>query len=614
MREAAKLATAIDVSASAEGLEAPIGLGGAQGDLLDLLPVPAYACDRDGVIIAYNSRAADLWGRRPKLGDPTQLFCGSLRLHRLDGGPLPHAECPMAEVLRSGVPIRGREVVVERPDGSFAVAHVNIEPLRDLRGVVTGAINCFLDISEQKRAQAALVESEERSRELLQALPVAVYTTDEKGRITFYNEAAAELWGTRPTLGESEWCGSWKLAWPDGRPMRHDECPMAIALTKGIAISGAEAAAVRPNGERVPFLAFPTPLRSKLGEVVGAVNMLVDIAGKKQAEHASNLLASIVESSNDGIVSKNLDGIITSWNAGAERLFGYTAKEAVGRPILMLIPPDRHDEERDILARIRRGERVEHYETVRRRRDGSPVEVSLTISPIKNSKGEVVGASKIARDITERKRAEEQRRVVLREMGHRVKNLFALASSVVGQSARWAKTPEDMADAVKQRLAALARAHELMLPDIVAGDMGASRSTHLGALVDAMLAPYGESAGSGGGTRAVGNGPRVPIAGNAVTSFALLLHEFATNATKYGALSALGGRVAVGWSLDGETLQLTWREEGGPPVNGAPRYEGFGSVLAANTVKHQFNGDIAREWRREGLVIRLSIPVEHLGS
>jgi PAS domain S-box-containing protein len=139
----------------------------------------------------------------------------------------------------------------------------------------------------------------------------------------------------------------------------------------------------------------------------GVVCYFLDISARKRAEQNASLLASIVESSEDAIVSKNLDGVIMSWNRGAERLFGYTAAEAVGRSIAIVIPPDRLDEEPKILQRLRRGERVEHFETLRVRKDGSPVKISLTISPVKGSDGRIVGASKVARDITERVRYRE---------------------------------------------------------------------------------------------------------------------------------------------------------------------------------------------------------------
>ena len=190
---------------------------------------------------------------------------------------------------------------------------------------------------------------------LIQALPAAIYTTDALGRITFFNEAAAELWGCRPEIGKSEFCGSWKLYWPDGRPLPHGECPMAVALKEQRVVRGMEAVAERPDGTRVHFVPYPTPLYDDSGTLIGAVNMLIDISDRKRADADAQRLASIVESSDDAIISKDLDGIITSWNRGAERLFGYTAEEVIGKPVTILIPEDRLNEEPEILERIAPG-------------------------------------------------------------------------------------------------------------------------------------------------------------------------------------------------------------------------------------------------------------------
>ena len=450
--------------------------------------------------------------------------------------------------------------------------------------------------------------SEFDSYELLKALPAAVYTVDAAGRITFYNDAAVALWGCRPELDKSEWCGSWRLYWPDGRPMPHGECPMAIALKEKRPISGAEAVAERPDGTRVPFLAYPTPLWDETGALVGAVNTLVDITDRKKAEEAAQRLVAIVESSDDAIVSKDLNGIITTWNSGAERLFGYTAEEIVGKSVTILIPPGRHDEELGILERIRRGERVDHYETVRRRKDGSVVEISLMVSPIRNAQGIVVGASKIARDITERRRAQEKQRLLVREMNHRVKNLLTLAGSLVTLSTRFATTPRDLAEAVSERLVALARAHDLTLPDLTEGRERPDRATTLAALVRTILSPYLTPEHAS----AIINGPDVPVRGKAVMGIALLLYEMATNAAKYGALSSQNGRVEVSWSVRQDELLLIWREHGGPPINGEPEDEGFGSFLARLTVTGQLGGNICYDWNQEGLTVKLSAPLEHL--
>src|SRR5215475_5402641 len=241
--------------------------------------------------------------------------------------------------------------------------------------------------------------------ELLEALPVAVYTTDAEGRITFYNRAAAELWGHHPELGSSQWCGSWRLYWPDGRPLPHGECPMAIALKEGREVRGEAAIAERPDGTRVRFMPYPTPLRDASGRLVGALNLLMDVTERHDSELESARLAAIVVSSDDAIISKTLDGRITSWNAGATRIFGYEASEMIGESILRIIPPELHGEEREILARLRRGER--------------------TVSPLRDRSGRVVGASKVGLDITDRKRAEKMQRVLTDELAHRVKNTLA---------------------------------------------------------------------------------------------------------------------------------------------------------------------------------------------
>ena len=464
-------------------------------------------------------------------------------------------------------------------------------------------------VAERQQLEAVSAASWPPSRVLLELLPLAVYTTDAAGRITYYNEAAAELWGHRPILGKNEWCGSWRLLWPDGSPMRHDECPMAVALKEGRPIRGAEATAQRPDGTLVPFLAYPTPIRDGSGALVGAVNTLIDITEHKRAEAVGQQLAAIVESSDDAIVSKDLNGIIATWNAGAERLFGYMAEEVIGKSISILIPPDRPDEEPGILSRIRRGERVDHYETLRRRKDGSLVEISLSVSPIRGAKGRIVGASKIARDITERKRAQEQQRLLLREMNHRVKNLFTLAGGVVALSTRSARTVPELAEAVRARLAALSRAHELTLPSIPDGEEAGDCSTTLHALVQVIISPFIDS-----DHRVAVDGCDVPIGGSAVTSFALLLHELASNAAKYGALSSPSGSVSLDCSVRQDELLLTWAEHGGPRLKGQPPNKGFGSLLTDATVRSQFGGQISRDWKPEGLIVQLSLPLERLSG
>ena len=297
------------------------------------------------------------------------------------------------------------------------------------------------------------------------------------------------------------------------------------------------------------------------GKAHHLINVATDITERKQVEAALSesqqrlrWLASIVEFSDDAIISKNLDGIITSWNRGAERIFGYTAEEAVGQPITIVIPQDRHDEERAILTRIRRGERIDHFETIRQRKQGGLFAVSLTVSPVKNSEGKIVGASKTARDITEQKRSQEQIAILAREAEHRSKNLLATVQATVRLSR--SDTPEGLKQAIEGRILALAKVHSLF---VESRWIGAELST----IARQELAPYSEK-----DEKSVRiNGPQVLLEPNVAQAIAITLHELATNAAKYGSLSVPSGQTALKWSHEADgKLILHWSEKGGPAV------------------------------------------------
>src|SRR5262245_15813219 len=181
-------------------------------------------------------------------------------------------------------------------------------------------------------------------RRLLGILPAGAYTCDADGLITYFNEHAARLWGREPKLNDpvDRYCGSFKLFDADGIPLRHDGCWTALALKNGKEYSRQEVMIERPNGSRITVMVNASPMLDASGRVVGAVNVLVDVSDHKRAEQLQSLLASVVESSDDAIVSKTLEGRILSWNAGAERLFGYSAEEAIGQSITLIIPPERH--------------------------------------------------------------------------------------------------------------------------------------------------------------------------------------------------------------------------------------------------------------------------------
>ena len=696
---------------------------------LDAIPGAVYLCDHNGLLLRFNQEAASLWGREPRLADPSERFCGSFGLYYLDGSPLRREDTPMATALLTGEPARNFEVVMERPDGQRFVALVNIRALKDHQGRIQGAINCFQDITVQKkieeevhrkrqeledffensaiglhivaddgiikranraeldmlgymaeeyigrhisefhadppviddilkrlscgkelnryparlrakdgsikhvlitsngrfqdgqfintrcfttditeqyeaekarrdsderleatyevatvgiaetddagrlvrvnqmlctitgysrdellsrslldlahpedaekealnykrqvsgeidsyatqgryvRADGCIIyvdafnssvrdehgrfrygvrviqdvterrlanervrESERRIRELLEALPAAVYTIDARGNVNFYNKAAVELAGRTPVLDQDQWCVSWRLHWPDGQPLAHHACPMAMALKEGRAIRGMEAVAERPDGTRVPFMAYPTPLWDHQGKLVGAVNMLVDI--------------------------------------------------------------------------------------------------------------------------TERKQAEARQKVLIDELNHRVKNTLATVQSLALQTARYATTFDGFIDAFEARLIALARAHDLLtkhhwesagLRDILAG----------------VLAPYANSAPE----RLQMNGPAVEVDPRTSVALTLVFNELATNAGKYGSLSHPAGVLSLQWKVESgpgaSMLHIEWLEAGGPPVT-VPTRSGFGSRLIKRCIERELSGELSLQYDPTGLYCQISIPL-----
>ncbi|HVR90625.1 MAG TPA: chemotaxis protein CheB [Novosphingobium sp.] len=391
-------------------------------------------------------------------------------------------------VLRKLAPIE-REVTLEDTKATFIL---RIRPYRTVVNVIDGVVLTFVDITERRVANDAVVASELKFRTLFDLGPVAVYSCDVSGVIDSFNRRAVELWGREPASGNTDerFCGSFKMFRPDGSFMPHELCPMA--------------------------------------EVLG------------------------------GKISEVRD-----------------AEVLIERP------------------------------------DGSRVMVVVNIRPVENQRGEVTGAINCFYDITERLLHEEQQELLLREMDHRVKNLFAITGGVVSLSARGAATPQEMAEKVQGRLGALATAHQLVRPH--RSEAGSAQGeTTLAEIVATILRAYTGKDDSGEENRVMIDGPDVVVGGDAVTSVAMVLHELATNAAKYGSLLRPDGSIRVSWTIKRHRLELLWIERGGPPIGTAPLHEGFGSMLARRSVTGQLDGELDYEWNAEGLTARLSAPVERL--
>ncbi|MDA9491202.1 PAS domain-containing sensor histidine kinase [Bradyrhizobium sp. CCBAU 11361] len=695
---------------------------------LEAIPGAVYVCDHEGWLIRYNSEAAALWGRTPNLDSRKERFCGSHRLFLLDGTPLRAEDCPMADAIRVGTTTRNAEVIMERPDGARFTALVNIRALKDHRGNIQGAINCFQDISAHKKmeeevrrkssdledffensavglhivsgegiilranqaeldllgyradeyvgrhvaefhvdapvigeilqklscgeqldrhparlrakdgsikyvlvtsnsriddgkfvntrcftldvthlreAERARRESEERlaatyeaatvgiaeadqtgrllrvndaickmlgrsrdqllsmtffdythrddqaedaanytrqvegeidsysvrkracqpdgtivyldvyasavrddagrflygvrviqdvtdakrmedrireserhMRDLLEGLPAAVYTTDANGRITFFNKACIEMAGRTPQLGD-EWCVTWRLYTADGAPLPHDQCPMAVALKEDRPVRGVEAVAERPDGTLVPFIPYPTPLHDADGKLIGAINMLVDI--------------------------------------------------------------------------------------------------------------------------TERKQAENRQKTLIDELNHRVKNTLATVQSLAKQTARHSDSLQDFSKGYEKRLLGLARAHDLLT-------RRHWEDAPLDYLAQEVLAPMATSFGG----RVKIEGPSVTLNPRAALSVTMALTELATNAAKYGALSSEAGMLSLTWhvreSAGQTTLDLVWQESGGPPVQ-APTRRGFGTRLMERCIERDLSGELDLVFDSKGLCCRTTFPL-----
>jgi PAS domain S-box-containing protein len=781
--------------------------------VVELLPAAVYVTDAQGRLTYNNPAAAQLWGYDPPLGD--SLWCGSWRLYWPDGMPMPHDECPMAIAIKENRPVHRMEALAERPDGSRVRFLAFPTPLRDEKGALTGALNMLIDVTDRRQTERRLDTSEARYQGIFEGARVALWEQDFSGvlalldelrrqgvtdlrshlagnpqvlghavelvRVTDVNRYALELYEaeqksdllssrerlfvpeTQTTFAET------LIALHEGRRRLESETKVrtlrgrvldvkfAIAfegercertLTSVVDISDLKAAeralqeekrrlkflnraawtisrelnlegivqtmtdiateatgakfgafffnmatdsaetyalyalsgapreaftklglprntalfdstfhgleAVRSDdirkdpryGRNAPHFGMPEghlpvvsylamPVVSKTGQVHGGLffgheepgmftqeseeivsgiaahaaiaidnahllrDTQIKVLQRDRAEQDSRRLVAIIESSGDAIISKDLDGVITSWNSGAERLFGYTAEEAVGRPVTMLMPPERIDEEPGIISRIRRGERIEHYDTVRRRKDGSPIDISLTVSPIKDASGKVIGASKIARDITERKQAEHRQQLLVGEVKHRIKNILATVQAIARQTMQGA--PAEQRDAFIARLMALANAQDLLT-------LERWNRAAVHDIVDRAVKPFEAQHRA----RFLTKGPDdLWVDAQRASLLTMALHELATNAVKYGALSNSYGVVSLTWEATGQEdaqfVRLTWRELGGPLVM-PPERKGFGSFLIERALQGG-GGKAKLDFNPNGLVCSLEVAI-----
>jgi two-component system CheB/CheR fusion protein len=357
---------------------------------------------------------------------------------------------------------------------------------------------------------------------------------------------------------------------------------------------------VQLNDGRTTFIMRILPYRTVGNVIDGVVLTFIDITDRKTYEEERARLGNIVAFSHDAIIGITLDGTISAWNAGAEQVFGYPSHEAVGRPWTMLLPPDRSDDEQKLLDRAKRNELARQHDTTMLSMDGRHIPVSATMSAIKDLSGRIVGVSLIARDITERRQAEERQRLLLAELNHRVKNTLATVLSVANQTLEDAASVAEFRQAFTGRIRALSETQNLLTRTNWAG-------ASIRDLIRAEATPYVRQDGANFRL----DGPEILLTPRAALSLALVIHELMTNASKHGALSSPSGRVEVIWSIrrdsNERTVKLEWTESGGPRVK-PPTRRGFGRRLIEEGISYELAGRAELAFAPGGLRCRIEVP------
>lgn len=514
---------------------------------------------------------------------------------RENWGELWHDLEPMLRrVMDNGetVSAKDRAFYIERPMPETVYFDISYSPVFDADKRVV-AVFCIVNETTQRvRYEEALRESEARLRSIIDHTAVGVIQADLDGRLSFVNPGFCELVG----YSRDELLGRTL------QDLTHPEdLPANMAKVRAMGEDGesvvVEKRYLRKDGVPIWVSNHISALRNSRGEIREGVGVVVDITARRRVVEAERRLAAIINSSEDAILGIDLDMIITDWNRGAEKVYGYTPEEVVGKSVTILIPAERVDEERRIVERIKAGDRVEPHDTVRRHKDGYDVEVSLSVAPIFDEQGRIVGASKSARDISARMEAERITTILIAELNHRVKNVLATVSAIARQTFARASDIELATATFDARLRSMARAHDLLTH-------GNWQGASLDRIVREALSPYATD-------RVEIGGQDTPVSPKLVLALSLILHELATNAAKYGALSTDAGRVSVSWSIEDSVspkLLLDWKEAGGPLVT-APTRKGFGSRLIQSMLSGE-SGSVRSDYHLEGLHCHIEASLE----
>jgi PAS domain S-box-containing protein len=450
---------------------------------------------------------------------------------------------------------------------------------------------------------------------ILDMLPIATFVCDATGTILQYNRRAVEIWGSVPRPGQTheDFTADVRFFDIDGKPL--ERSGFADVMASGEAARDLERIVERADGSRVIVSLNIDPLRNGKGEIIGAVNCFLDITERKRTEaaleHSRQLaleqeqrLAATYEHAAIGISEIAPDGSFLRVNEAISAITGLSREYLLASKLFRHTHPEDAEPDREGFRKQVGGE-LNFYSVEKRfiRKDGRVIWMSVRSSPVRDTDGKLLYLVRVVQDITERKAAEQRAKLLVDELNHRVKNTLATVQSLASQSARGAPTPAAFRESFEGRLIALSKAHDQLTQHHW-------ESADLRELLTGSLAPYA------GAERVVLRGEDILLRPRAVLTLAMAFHEFATNAAKYGALSAPGGRVEIRWQpvrLEGGDgrglLQIEWREEGGPPVE-EPQQRGFGTKLIEGSVMAELGGSARLLFAPQGLRCEISIPLE----
>lgn len=506
---------------------------------------------------------------------------------------------------RSGYPLGTLCVLdsVARPGG---ITPVQAEMLEALARQAATLIELTRTRNEVDAREAELQASERRFRVMTGAMPQMVWTTRPDGYHDFYNDRWYEFTGVPPGSTDGEaWNGMFH---PDDQDRAWARWRHSLATGEPYEV---EYRLRHHSGAYRWTLGRAMPLHDAEGRIERWFGTCTDIEDLKRAEAEARKLAAIVEQSQDFIGMADREGFVQHINEAGRRLVGLPDVTAVAGTQLLdyFMPESQALVTGTVLPAVERQGWWEGELAFRHFGTGEGIAVLYNIFPVRDDSGRFVGYATVTRDLRERKRAEEAQDLLIKELSHRIKNIFAVVGGIAGLSARTDPAARPFVSAFRERLGALAQAHEYVRPHSPASAPAVKGQTLFG-LMRLIMAAYVQD----GRARIVVEGDDVAVGERAATALALIMHEQATNAMKYGGLSTETGSVRLTGRREGASYILTWAESGGPTVTGPPTRQGFGTVLAQRSVVGQLDGTLEQDWAPSGLVMRLVVPVEHLGS